>query len=170
MKHFFIILFLSCSIGQLLAQDQGILSDAKISFTFVSKKVNGTISGFSTASKIDKNNIANSTFKGSVDTKTLDSGNFLRNWSLKGSKYFDADNNPKISFESESVTKTEKGFTVEGQLTMKGVSKPITVSFKETANRLVGTTTLFSSDFGIEVIKKSREANKVEVQLSFKVN
>jgi polyisoprenoid-binding protein YceI len=170
MKRLILILVMACSASVLIAQDQGMLTDARISFIFVSKNVEGTISGFSSTTKIDKNNISNSKIDGSVETKTLDSGNFLRNWSLKGGKYFDVDTYPKINFESESITENEDGFTVVGQLTMKGVRKPITVVFKIVNDELLGSTTLFSSDFGIEVMKKSREANKVVVQMSFKLN
>lgn len=165
-----LLILVSCITTFLIGQDQGTLSDAEISFTFVSKKVNGTISGFSSSSKIDKNSISSSKLKGSVETKTLDSGNFLRNWSLKGGTYFDTDTYPTIHFESTSIEALKVGFTVTGQLTIKGISKPITIGFQDEGNRLVGTTTLFSSDFGINIIKKSREANKVVVKMSFMVN
>lgn len=169
MNKLILILLISLSSTILFGQNEKVLSDAKISFTFVSKKVNGTISGFSSTSKIDKDNLTNSIFKGSVKTETLDTGNFLRNWSLKGGKYFDADNYPMISFESTSIEKNKNGITVKGQLTIKDSSKPISISFIEVDNRLEGTTTLFSSDFGIEIIKKSRDDNKVVVKMSFKI-
>jgi len=170
MKQFIFLLIFSSCTSLLFGQNQGVLSDAKVSFTFVSKKVKGTISGFSSSSKIDVNNISNSKFKGSVKTTSLDSGNFLRNWSLKSGKYFDTDTYPSISFESDSIIEEDTGFTVAGQLNMKGVSKPITIVFKEEGGLLVGTTSLYSSDFGIDIIKKSREANKVLIKMSFKVN
>lgn len=170
MKKIILLILVSCTTAFLFGQDQGTLSDADISFTFVSKKVNGTISGFSSSSKIDKNNISSSKLNGSVDTKTLDSGNFLRNWSLKGGKYFDTDTYPTIHFKSTSIEELKVGFIVTGQLTIKGISKPITIAFQDEGNRLVGSTTLFSSDFGINIMKKSREANKVVVKMSFKVN
>ena len=170
MKKFILLLLTTCSTALIFGQEQGTLTDAEISFTFVSKKVTGTISGFSSSSAIDKNNISNSKIKGSVETKTLDSGNFLRTWSVKGGKYFDADTYPNINFEGSSVEASNSGFTVIGQLTIRDISKSVKIIFKEEGNRLVGTTTLFSSDFGIEIIKKSREANKVIVKMSFKVN
>lgn len=170
MRRFIIIFLLIVTIGQLHSQNEGVLTDPQISFTFVSKNVEGTIAGFSSSSKIDRSNLSNSKFKGSVETKTLDTGNFLRNWSLRGSKYFDVDTYPTISFESESISENDEGITVEGQLTMKGVRKPINMLFKEIDGRLIGTTALFSSDFGIEVLKKGREAHKVTVELSFLVD
>lgn len=169
MNKTILILLISFSTTLLFSQNEKSLTEAKITFTFVSKKVDGTISGFSSTSKIDKDNLANSTFEGSVKTETLDTGNFLRNWSLKGGKYFDTDTYPLISFESSSLEKSTKGLTVKGQLTIKDISKPITISFTEVENRLEGTTTLFSSDFGIEIMKKNRDDNKVVVKMSFKI-
>ena len=169
MNKIILILLISFSTTLLFSQNEKGLTDAKISFTFVSKKVNGTIAGFSSTSNIDKDNLTNSTFKGSVKTETLDTDNFLRNWSLKGGKYFDTDTYPLISFESTSLEKSAKGVTVKGQLTIKDISKPITISFTEVENRLEGTTTIFSSDFGIEIMKKNRDDNKVVVKMSFKI-
>lgn len=170
MRKLIILLLISCSTTFLFGQQNGTLSDAEISFTFVSKNVNGSLSGFKSKSIIDKNDKANSKLKGSVLAKTLDSGNFLRNWSLKGGKYFDVDTYPTISFESTSVKEENEGFVVDGLLTIKDISKPLSITFKEEGNRLVGTATLYSSDFDIQIIKKSREANKVIIKMSFKVN
>lgn len=169
MNKFLILLLLSLSYASFYAQDKATLTDAKVSFTFVSKNVKGTLTGFRSTSTIDTNDLTNSTFKGSVQAKTIESGNFLRNWSLRGGKYFDADNYPKLTFESTSITPTENGFIVEGRLTIKETTKTISIAFKKEGDRLMGTTTLFSSDFGINIIKKSREANKVNVNLSFKI-
>ena len=45
-----------------------------------------------------------------------------------------------------------------------------TIDFKKNGNQLIGTTTIYSSDFGITIIKKSKEANAVKVTMTFKVN
>lgn len=148
-------------------QREAILADADISFTFVSKKVDGTLEGFDSTSRIDTSDITNSNFEGSVKTETLNTGNFLRNWSLKGGKYFDVDTYPTMKFKSSSVTGTLENFKVEGQLVIKGTEKQVTISFTKEGNRLKGTTTIYSTDFGIQVIKKSREANKVVINMSF---
>ncbi|WP_422080100.1 YceI family protein [Ulvibacterium sp.] len=159
------ILFLVLSLVQsTLVLAQNGISTAEISFTFVSKNVDGSISGFSSSSSIDTDNLSASNFTGSVNVETLKTGNFLRDWSLKGKKYFNADTYPEIHFESTSVETTVTGFKVMGNLTLKGKTKPLTLDFTQKANRLRGTTTLFSSDFGIN-IKKQREDNEVVVTL-----
>ncbi len=168
-KYSLILIALILGINFATAQDKMTLSDADISFVFVSKKVKGTISGFSTTSVIDTNDFLNSKLKGSVQTETLDTGNFLRNWSLKGSKYFDVDKYPTLAFESTSIKKNNNAFEVTGQLTIKETTKPITFLFTKEENRLKGTATIYSTDFDIQIIKKSREANKVEILLSFEL-
>lgn len=157
------ILFLVLMLFQttLVLAQKGI-SNGEITFTFVSKDVDGSISGFSSSSSIDPENLSASKFQGSVSVETLKTGNFLRDWSLKGKKYFNADAYPEIRFESTSTEPTVTGFRVKGLLTLKGNRKPLILEFTQRGNRLMGTTTLFSSDFGIN-IKKERQDNEVVV-------
>ncbi|MBU2973151.1 YceI family protein [Zobellia sp. B3R18] len=168
MRVKFILLFIVGLLffsGSLQAQDQVSIASAKITFHFISKDVKGSLSGFESSSKIYPDRITESSFKGAVQVETIKTGNFLRDWSLKSGKYFDADTYPTITFESTQITKTSNGFTVTGTLTLKGTAKTISFNFTEQASKLVGTTTLFSSDFGID-IKKERQDNKVNVSLT----
>ncbi|MEO1010035.1 MAG: YceI family protein [Bacteroidota bacterium] len=163
-KRIFTFFLLACFSLNGLAQTS--IQSAEITFVFVSKKVEGSISGFKSTSIIDLENLSNSRFSGSVTVETLKTGNFLRDWSLKSGKYFNADDHPVITFHGSSVSATDIGFTVMGMLTIKGKENPITIDFTQKENKLLGTATLFSSDFGID-IKKKREDNKVEVRLEF---
>lgn len=165
MKYILVLLMLSSQYF-IFAQDHTIKS-AEITFTFVSEEVNGALSGFESTSAIDLNDIENSKFKGSVSAETIDTGNSIRNWSLRRGKYFNASDYPKITFESSSIQATEKGFTVKGQLTIKTTTKPISINFTKTDTSLTGTTTLFSSDYGITISKKGKEKNKVDVKFIF---
>ncbi len=168
MKKYFIILFvILLGVNFVVGQQKIETSEAAISFVFVEKKVKGSISGFSSTSTIDTEDFSNSKFKGTVKVETLSTGNFLRDWSLKSSKYFDADKYPTLKFESNSIRKIENAYEVTGQLTIKETSKPVTFIFTKVENRLKGTATIYSADFDIQILKKSREANKVEIQLAF---
>jgi polyisoprenoid-binding protein YceI len=66
---------------------------------------------------------------GSVDVATIDTGEANRDGHLKGPEFFDADQQPKISFHS---TTTELGaageITLQGEITIKGITKPITLT------------------------------------------
>lgn len=164
-----ILFFLLClSPLSILCQGTTIKS-GEITFNFVSKDVDGHISGFESSSTLDLEKPENSKFKGSVAVKTIRTGIFLRDWSLKGGKYFDEDEHPKIYFVSSAITSTSDGFTVRGMLTIKDNDKLVTIDFKKNGNQLIGTTTLYSSDFGIN-IKKKRDDNKVIVQMVFDLN
>ncbi|MEN8788697.1 MAG: YceI family protein [Flavobacteriaceae bacterium] len=143
---------------------QSDIVSAEISFVFVSKDVEGTIGGFTSASAIDLEQLLNSQFKGAVLVEDLRTGNFLRDWSLKSSKYFDADEYPEILFESTEIIEKDDEFVVSGQLSIKNVSRKTSIIFRREGNRLIGTTAIYSSDFGID-IKKKREDNLVEVKL-----
>lgn len=137
---------------------------AKITFEFPSKGVNGSIEGFESQSRIDWEVPTNSIFKGSVEAATLDTNNGLRNWSLRGSRYFNVKDYPKISFSSRAVRKIGTTWSVEGDLTMKGNTKSVRMEFKEMEGKLIGKASIYSSDFGIK-IKKNREDNLVNITL-----
>lgn len=162
-----VFLLALCPIS-ILGQSTTIKS-AEITFNFESKDVDGSISGFTSESTIDLENPENSKLKGSVTVKTIKTGIFLRDWSLKGGKYFDEDDYPKIYFESTSVSATSDGFSVKGNVTIKNIDKPLTIVFKKNGNELVGTSALYSSDFGIN-IKKKHEDNKVTIKMVFKLD
>ena len=162
-----LLLVLYFILQNIYAQHTTDISSADITFTFIAKDVDGSISGLKSSSNIDLAHIENSKFVGSVTVETLKTGNFIRDWSLKGNKYFDADSHPRLSFESTEIVKMDDGsYSVNGNLTIKGIEKPITFRIERKDNRLLGTTTLFTSDFDIH-IKNQREDNKVIVTLNF---
>jgi len=146
----------------------GEVRSATVTFEFPSKEVKGSIEGFESQSKIDWDNPSNSFFKGSVATATLDTNNGLRNWVLRGSRYFDAKDHPKISFASKKIKETGGLWTVMGDLTIKGITKPFQIDFKTYNNTLLGSGKLYSSDFDVK-IKKARADNLVTVKIELKL-
>ncbi|MGB5204501.1 YceI family protein [Eudoraea sp.] len=157
-----LLIFLLLTLQVLNAQQS--VTSARVEFVFVSKDVDGTIEGFQSSSKIISEELTSSVFEGSVAVSTLKTGNFLRDWHLKSSKYFDEETYPTITFKSTEVTSNENGLEVIGTITIKGISKTITWYFQKDGNTLRGAATLFSSDFNIN-IKKGRQENKVEINL-----
>ena len=63
----------------------------------------------------------------SIDTRSAD-----RDGHLQSPDFFDVANFPKISFKSTSVKDGGAGLVVEGQLTIKDVTKPLTIEFEYT--------------------------------------
>src|SRR5262245_31132743 len=62
-------------------------------------KVHGSLSGLKSTIQFDENNLAASSFKASVDPKSISTGIGLRNRDLQKEKFFDSDNHPLISFQ-----------------------------------------------------------------------
>lgn len=145
-------------------QATGKVSNAEITFSFPSYGINGSIKGFLSTSIVHWDDLSSSAFQGTVSVTTLKTGNFLRDWHLKGRKFFNASDFPLIEFKSSSVVAENGSMTVRGDLTMKGITKPLTIDFVKTANGLTGTALLYSSDFDI-VIKPERDTNKVLIKI-----
>lgn len=165
MNKTFFTLFLILGMPLVLLGQQKIKMK-EISFVFESKEVHGSIGDFQSMSIIQADDITQSVFEGSVGTSSLKTGNFLRDWALKNRKYFNESQYPRIYFKSTAVNENAGGIRVEGLLTLKGKSKPLTIYFKRENERLVGTSELYTSDYGIQ-IKKKRAENKVRISFVF---
>ncbi len=170
MRKIVIVIFVFAFQSYLLGQEYRKIASASINFVFVEKDVEGSFEDFSSTSTIDLETIENSNFSGSVTTESIKTGNFLRDWSLRGDKYFNADEFPKITFKSNKVTKEQALILVDGILTIKGISNPIQIRFKKEKNQLIGSTALFSSDYDITILKKGKESNKVMVNFTLNLN
>ena len=63
-----------------------------------------------------------------IDVASVDTGEKGRDEHLKGDDFFDAAKFPKMTFKSKKVKSAGKGkFTVTGDLTIKGVTKEVTL-------------------------------------------
>ena len=66
-----------------------------------------------------------------IQTASINTDNERRDGHLKSADFFDAEKYPTITFKSNSFDKTgEKTFTVKGDLTMHGVTKPVMLEGK----------------------------------------
>jgi polyisoprenoid-binding protein YceI len=107
--------------------------------------VHGNFSGLKAAIRFDIRNPAAGDVSASVDPNTVATGIGLRNHDLKKKEeWFDTDKYPTISFHSKKIEKTGDGFTAVGELTMKGITKPVRLPFTFSPN---GNTGVFKSHF-----------------------
>lgn len=162
MKYILICFAILIVQTQLVAQST-VFKSGEVTFNFIAHDVQGTVSGFTDLSAVDWDNPEKSTLAGKVQTETLDTGNFLRDWSIKKSKYFNVSDYPTIAFKSTAITTKGTTWLVKGILTLKGIEKTVDIVFEKIGNTLEGTTTLYTSDFDITILKKGRESNKVLV-------
>ena len=116
-----------------------------------------------------------------IDVNSIDTGNSKRDRHLKSPDFFDANNFPFIIFESSDVKKLENGkYIVRGLLTMRGVTKNITLRGerkKNTKNKMVfsAESLIDRQDFGIswnrpfQKIAGMMVSNEVKILLKIKV-
>lgn len=166
MKNLFvaIIFLLTLTITAVNAQIKS--QKATVSFLFVSEDVQGSISDLKTDINIDDNMITNSYMKGSVAVTTLKTGNFLRDGHLMWKKYFYKKVFPRIAFESTTISKENEQLKVAGILTIKDISKSVTIIFDKKDDILSGKMRINTYDYGIKISKK-KEENIVDVFFDF---
>ena len=70
-------------------------------------------------------NFEHAQVKFEAEAGSIDTGNTDRDNHLKSGDFFDADQFPKITFESTSFTKEDDDYTLTGNLTIKDVTKPV---------------------------------------------
>lgn len=63
-----------------------------------------------------------------IDATSIDTRDEKRDGHLKSPDFFDTANHPKLTFKSTKVTKSGDGYEVVGDLTMRGVSKSVTLT------------------------------------------
>jgi polyisoprenoid-binding protein YceI len=79
----------------------------------------------------DRGNPSKSSVELSVPVESLDTHNSIRERSLKSPDFFDAKQFPTITFKSTKVEGSGDMLKVSGDLTIHGVTKPVTVDFKK---------------------------------------
>jgi polyisoprenoid-binding protein YceI len=79
----------------------------------------------------------------SADIASIDTNMAQRDAHLKGADFFDAENHPKLTFQSTSMRRlSDDTYKLEGNLTIKGVTRPITfnVEYGGSATDFYGNT------------------------------
>jgi polyisoprenoid-binding protein YceI len=64
----------------------------------------------------------------SLDVDSIDTNQSQRDGHLKAADFFDAEQFPKITFKSTSFTKDGDDYKLTGDLTIKGISKSVTLN------------------------------------------
>lgn len=135
---------------------------------FVSPKFEGIFKGLQTDIQFDETNLAASYIKASIDAKTVNTGNGMRN--KHAGQGLESDKYPIIKFESISITKVGNGFEAKGKLTIKDVTKEINLpfTFSKTAEGGVfaGKFSVIPKEYHVE---KSGTPELLEIELNVPV-
>ena len=121
--------------------------------------VEGRFKDFSGAVNYDANDITRSTVEFSAKIDSIDTGVDARNAHLRTADFFDSAKYPEMTFKSTSVEKKGKSYLLVGDLTIKGVTKQVSLPFTMTGAvsdpwggtrfGINGATTIDRRDFGI---------------------
>jgi polyisoprenoid-binding protein YceI len=123
-------------------------------------KVRGSFNEFEGSGYFDAANPAASHLSLTIQAASIDTRNADRDGHLKSNDFFDMETYPEITFTSTSVEpKGDDEYTVTGDLTIKGVTKPVSVDFELAGAAtdpfgnhrigLEGKTAVNRKDFGV---------------------
>ena len=149
--------------GQLIYPDSSYVSFQALRGK--SDKVPGTIRGMEGKILFDPQDPAQSQFEVCVDPATIETGIGLRDRHLKGGKFFDVKNFPVICFSSVNVEQQEDGYVVEGDLTIRGTTRRVTIPFSHENGVFRGNSTINRLDFGVGFKGTGMVGNPVEIDI-----
>lgn len=105
----------------------------------------------------DPSDITKSTVNVTIDVSGVDTGESSRDSVLKSSSFFDVDKYPKATFVSTSVQRTASGLTVTGNLTLRGVTRPVTLTVEGPNGPVAGTDQKQHAGFSAEASFNRRD-------------
>jgi polyisoprenoid-binding protein YceI len=168
------LLLATCTLG-LLASVRGAVETyaidpvhSSVGFTIrhFFTNVPGVFTKFSGTIAVDRDNLQNSSVTATIEVPSVDTRTQQRDDHLRSPAFFDAAKFPTMTFKSTAWTQTAEGvFDVAGDLTIKGVTKPVVLKVKllgfgpgmPPGTMLSGweaSTTLNRNDFGITTFPK----------------
>ena len=123
-------------------------------------KVRGSFNDFEGSGYFDAENPVDSHLHLTIQAASIDTRNPDRDGHLKSNDFFDMETYPEITFTSTAVEAVDTdNYRVTGDLTIKGVTKPVTVDFEYTGTAvdpfdntrigLEGKTTVNRKDWGV---------------------
>ena len=93
-------------------------------------KVRGSFNEFEATAQVDAEDISRSTAQVTINVDSIDTRNEQRDGHLRSNDFLDIANHPQITFATTSVTPvSDEVVRVTGDLTIKGVTRPVTVDF-----------------------------------------
>ena len=96
--------------------------------------VRGGFTDFEGNARIDTTNPAASHVEIVINAASIDTGVADRDGHLKSADFFDVENNPRITFTSTAVERDGDVWAITGDLTIKDVTKPVTIEFEQTGS------------------------------------
>jgi polyisoprenoid-binding protein YceI len=96
--------------------------------------VRGQFGEFEGSAHLDTTDPAASSAKVNIRAASISTGQADRDAHLRSADFFDVETFPEIGFVTTSVTRDAATWTVTGDLTIKGVTNPVTIDFESTGS------------------------------------
>src|SRR6478672_11712750 len=123
-------------------------------------KVRGRFGAFS-GQIVTGEDITGSSVSTTIDATSIDTNNEQRDNHIRSADFFDVANHPTWTFSSTGVRADDGDLVLDGELTIKGVTRPVTLSlqvegfgpdaFGGTRAGFSATTTINRADFGVDI-------------------
>ena len=123
--------------------------------------VKGSFGSLAGVLQLDQTDYTHSTVEASIPVAALKTGDDQRDGHLKSADFFDAEKFPALTFKSSNIDSTGgANYAVTGDLTMHGVTKPVTFAVEDVSepskdpwgNHRIGlaaSTKINRKDFGL---------------------
>jgi len=119
----------------------------------------GRFNKFSGDYQYDATNLANSKISVKIDTKSVNTNHAERDKHLRSSDFLNVSKYPESSFISTSISGSDENMQVQGDFTLNGVTKPITIQASKIGegkdpwggyrSGFMGTTEIKLADYNI---------------------
>lgn len=124
--------------------------------------VRGAFTALSGEISVDPDNPNSLQFSAEIDANSFDTGNEARDTHIKSADFLDVAQYPTLTYKGSGVEIEDGVYKVRGDLTLHGVTKPITVTFDEVSDEVddpygnkrfgvSGRAKLNRNDFGITI-------------------
>jgi polyisoprenoid-binding protein YceI len=156
------------------------VSPVKSTITFAVKAsvpIEGTFSSWDATLTFTSNHVEDGALDIKIQAASVNTGSRIKNDKLKSKDFFDASQDPYITFRSSKIVQTGRfTFDLPGTFTIRGVSKPETLTFTgqregSTQAEIKGTMAFDRKEFGMDSgIPFIRIADRVEVNVDLNVD
>lgn len=121
-------------------------------------KTPGRFNDYAGTIQLDDQNLANSAVDVTIQTASVNTNHERRDTHLKSDDFFAAEKHPTITFKSTKIVPGEgKKFQIHGDLTMRGISKPVVLDAELLGNQSFGQRTIAGFEASTTVNRKEWE-------------
>jgi len=106
-------------------------------------------------------NFEDSTVTATIDARSIETGAEQRDQHIRSADFFEVETYPEWAFRSTGITADGEDYVLAGDLTIKGVTKPVQLklevngfgpdAYGGTRAGFTATTTINRSDFGVDI-------------------